>query len=243
MRSNFETGQAKNLSNYHEIVSAAEGHGSVFNPTKPSLKIEALKKKESDCLAAIDDVKTAFAVLSNAIEARESAFLPMSKTSTRIVNALKASETTDHVVENAMTFVRKIQGRRAATKKAAKSNDPTVVIKEISSSQMSFDNRLDNLKKLVKYLESIGSYAPNEADLQVQGLKLFSAELDSKNASVVKANTDLSNARIKRNDLMYKPGSGLVDTALDVKAYIKSVFGATSPQFKQISKLDFTRLN
>lgn len=34
--------------------------------------------------------------------------------------------------------------------------------------------------------------------------------------------------------------TGLVQTALDVKKYIKSVFGATSPQFKQVSGPEFT---
>ena len=32
----------------------------------------------------------------------------------------------------------------------------------------------------------------------------------------------------------------MVDIALDSKAYIKSAFGGTSPQYKQVSKLKFT---
>ncbi|MDR2083871.1 MAG: hypothetical protein LBP67_02610 [Bacteroidales bacterium] len=44
------------------------------------------------------------------------------------------------------------------------------------------------------------------------------------------------------DNLMYKKEkSGMVDTALEVKKYVKSVFGATSPQFKQVSKLEFSR--
>ena len=42
------------------------------------------------------------------------------------------------------------------------------------------------------------------------------------------------------NDLMYKANTRMVDIALDSKAYIKSAFGATSPQYKQVSKLKFT---
>jgi hypothetical protein len=38
---------------------------------------------------------------------------------------------------------------------------------------------------------------------------------------------------------LYNPLSGLVKTALDVKKYVKSVFGASSPQDKQISGLKF----
>jgi hypothetical protein len=35
--------------------------------------------------------------------------------------------------------------------------------------------------------------------------------------------------------------NNLVDTAFDVKKYIKSVYGATSPQYKQISSIPFSR--
>ena len=31
----------------------------------------------------------------------------------------------------------------------------------------------------------------------------------------------------------------MVDIALDTKTYIKSLYGATSPQYKQVSKLEF----
>ena len=44
----------------------------------------------------------------------------------------------------------------------------------------------------------------------------------------------LSNARISRNDILYKANTGLVDIALDTKTYIKSLYGATSPQYKQV---------
>ena len=64
-------------------------------------------------------------------------------------------------------------------------------------------------------------------------------ELKAKNLSVITAEVSLSNARIARNDIMYKENSGLVFIAVDVKTYIKSVFGATSPQFKQTSNLKF----
>ena len=35
---------------------------------------------------------------------------------------------------------------------------------------------------------------------------------------------------------LYLAGTGLYDAVKDVKAYVKSVFGATSPEYKQISK-------
>lgn len=60
------------------------------------------------------------------------------------------------------------------------------------------------------------------------------------NAQVINTNTQLSNIRIARNEILYKLDTGLTDTALAVKNYIKAVFGATSPQYKQVSSLKFT---
>lgn len=57
--------------------------------------------------------------------------------------------------------------------------------KEISSSQMSYDNRLDNLEKLIKLLASVTLYAPNEEALQVATLTSLYTDLQPKNTDVV----------------------------------------------------------
>ncbi len=67
-------------------------------------------------------------------------------------------------------------------------------------------------------------------------------DLKAKNAAVVEATIPVSNARVSRNEILYKENTGLCDVAMDVKTYIKSVFGATSPQYKQISKLEFKKV-
>jgi hypothetical protein len=140
-------------------------------------------------------------------------------------------------------LVRKIQGTRATAKKTEEEKKALAAegkgTKEISSSQMSYDNRLDNFDKLIKLLTSVTLYAPNESDLKVTALATLYTDLKAKNSAVVTATTPLSNARISRNDLLYKSNTGMIDIALDTKTYIKSLFGATSPQYKQVSKLEF----
>ena len=171
------------------------------------------------------------------------AFEPLSKLSTRILNALKATDTSTQVDESAETIIRKIQGKRATAKKTEEEKQALATegksTKEISTSQMSYDSRLDSFDKLIKLLTSVPLYAPNEAELKVTALTTLYTDLKAKNAAVVNTNTALSNARIARNDIMYKANTGLVDIALDTKTYIKSIYGATSPQYKQISKLEF----
>ena len=66
-------------------------------------------------------------------------------------------------------------------------------------------------------------------------------DLKAKNQAVVDATTPLSNARIARNGILYKETTGLVDVALYVKSYVKSLFGAKRLQLRQISGLEFKR--
>ena len=91
-------------------------------------------------------------------------------------------------------------------------------------------------------LNSIPEYNPNEEELKISTLTALYEDLKAKNTAVVETTTPLSNARIARNDIMYKPLLGLVDISFDTKVYIKSLFGASSPQYKQVSKLEFKSL-
>ena len=106
---------------------------------------------------------------------------------------------------------------------------------------MSFDNRIENFDRLIMLLSSIPLYNPNEEELKVETLKALHNQLKEKNSEVILPIVQLSNSRMTRNKILYSENTGLVDVALDSKTYIKSIFGATSPQYKQISKLRFIR--
>ena len=243
MTSTNETGHAKNVSNLDDLISIITAYGATYNPTKTAIKLTALQTLSTNAKAAVNAVNAALPAYSNAVAAREVAFTPLNKLSTRVLNAIKATDTTEQVDDNARTLIRKIQGKRATPKKTEEEKAAAQAegkeVKEISASQLSYDNRLDNFDKLIKLLSSITLYVPNEAELKVTALTTLYNDLKAKNAAVLAATTQLSIARISRNDVLYKANTGLVDIALDVKTYIKSLYGATSPQYKQISGISF----
>ena len=243
MASSNESGNAKNVANFDLLISAAVGYGSTYNPSKTSIQVMELKKLSALAQKALKDTNAVLPTYSNAVAAREVAIAPLSKLSTRLLNALKASDTTERVIDNAKTLVRKLQGKRATPKKTEEQKTALAAegkgSKEASSSQMGYDNRLDNFDKLIQLLASIPTYTPNETDLQVVSLQAYYNDLYAKNAAVSAAATPLSNSRISRDSILYAPKTGLVDVAMDSKTYIKSVFGAGSPQYKSISNLAF----
>ena len=244
MPSTSETGHAKNVANYERLIADVTALGVTFNPSKANLKLTAMNSQLIAAKTAVSAVNSAEPAYKNAVSARDAAFKPLDKLITRVSNALKASDATEQVIADATTLVRKLQGRRAtpkmteAEKMAAEAEGKKVV--EVSVSQRSYDNRLDNLDRLIKLLTSVPAYAPNEADLKVTALTTLYNDLKGKTSAVTVAEIPLSNSRINRNDLLYKPSSGVVDTSVDVKTYVKSVYGASSPQYKAISGLKFT---
>jgi hypothetical protein len=246
MASTSETGHSKNVATFDELVSYVGSYGTVYNPSKTTIKLTALQTLSASSKNAISAVNVAQSAYSNAVAARETAFAPLSKFITRVNSALQATDTTEQVDASVKSLVRKIQGIRATAKKTdeEKAADKAAgkETKEISSSRMSYDSRLDNFDKLIKLLSGIPLYVPNEADLKVTALIALYNDLKAKNKAVVNATTALSNARIARNDILYKANTGLVDVTLDIKTYIKSLYGATSPQYKQVSKLEFKNI-
>lgn len=246
MASTTETGNAKNVANLEDLISFCTGYGATYNPSKASIKLPALTALLTASRTSLTAVNNALPAYNNATAAREIAFEPLSKLITRVTNAVGVSGATIAIVDDVKTIARKLQGRRADAKKvidpiALDPNNPTAPTpKTISVSQLSFDSRIENLEKLNQQLATITQYIPNENDLKVTALNTLLADLKAKNTSVVTATTPLSNARINRNKTLYDPITGLVTTASEVKMYVKSVFGASSPQYKQISGIKFT---
>jgi hypothetical protein len=243
MSKNPETGHAKSLAKFDELVSFVSAYGTVYNPSNPSISLAELEKLSSEARTALANLNTALPSLSNASADREVAFLPLSRLITRAYSVLRSTKTSQQVDESARTLVRKIQGKRATPKlteeKKAALKAEGIEKREISSSQMSFDSRLENLFKLIQLLKSIPQYSPNEEELSVAGLTSLYKDLFVKNAEVIAASIQVRNARIRRNEVLYKPDIGLIDTSFAVKAYVKGLFGANSQQYKQVSRLQF----
>lgn len=245
MGKNTETGHAKNVSNFGALLSYCNGYGDGFNPANSVITLNALSLMHNDSQRVVGAVNVALSAFNNAVAARETAFKPFSKLVTRVINALKASGATAVNVRQAKSIVRKLQGGRASAKLTEEEKktlaDQGKELTEISASQLSFDNRLENFDKFIDFLSTIPAYNPNEEELKVSTLSALLEDLRAKNKAVIDATAPLSNARIARNNTLYKESSGLVDAALNVKSYVKSVFGAKSPQYRQISGIVFKK--
>ena len=243
MAKTSETGHAKNVANFATLITVVKGFKAAYNPSKQTITLSALTDFKTVADDVMGDLNAKLGPYSTAIAAREVAFEPLSKLSTRIINALRATDASPAVIKSAEALVRKLQGKRATAKKteeelAALEAEGTAV-KQVSSSQMSFDNRIENFNRLIQLLVSIPEYAPNEEELKTTSLTTYCQSLKTTNDMAVDLENSVDNARIARNEVLYKPAVGLVDRAAAVKLYVKSLFGATSAQYKLVSGLKF----
>lgn len=252
MASTSETGHAKNVANFEDMVSFVTGYGVTYNPSKNAIKLPQLNTLLTSAKTSLTATNTTLIPFNNAVNAREIAFAPLSKLVTRIFASLDATDASKQIVKDAKTICRKLQGKRAEKitppppppPPADKTILPTplpIPPVNISASQMSFDSWIENFSKLITLLTNEPLYIPNETDVKLITLNTLLTSLKTTNTAVISETTPASNARISRNKILYLPVTGLYDIQLEVKKYVKSVFGARSPEFKQISGIKFTK--
>jgi hypothetical protein len=240
MASTSETGNAKNVANLQDLISFVTGYGVTYNPTKNALKLSQLSALATASQTSLADVITKNTAYNNKVNERVVAFSNLKSLSTRLINALQTTDATTEKVADAKGFNKKLQGIRA--KKVTTPPDPNAPAPTtISTSQQSYDQQIQHLAGIISVLQSETTYAPNENDLKIVTLTAKQADLTAKNNAVATAYTNISNSRISRDTTLYGTDTGLLDIATEVKKYVKSVYGATSPQFAQVKGIVFTK--
>ncbi|KQS92857.1 hypothetical protein [Chryseobacterium sp. Leaf394] len=236
MASTSETGHAKNIANFQTLIEFVKGYGAAYNPSKQSIQLPALLALKASADSEMANTLSKKNIYKNKVDERQLAFSNIGTLASRLVNALEITDASAGSIKNAKSFRQKILGKRATpTKESTDPNAPDP--KTNSVSQKSFDQIIEHLSGLKSVLETEPSYAPNETELHVATITAKIQDLRDKTTAVNTALAELSTSRISRNKILYTEENSIYETATAVKKYIKSVFGATSPEFKQVSGL------
>ncbi|SDG36627.1 hypothetical protein [Epilithonimonas hungarica] len=237
MSTNYETGHAKNLAHFQTLITFCEGYGAAYNPVKDTLSIAAMQAMLTEATDRFNEVKNKKTAFDNATNARRTVFADLRPLATRVVNAFAVSGADPLAVEDARGINRKLQG--SSLKKETPETPETT--NPISTSQQSYDKQIDHFLNLIEVLEQAPAYKPNEVELQPKNLRTLLQSLNDANTAHIQAYTPYSNALIARDKVLYEDADNICSVVKESKAYIKSVFGATSPQYKQVSGLEFTK--
>lgn len=236
-----EVGHAKNVANFADLISYCTAYGTTYNPSKAALQLTALNTLLTSAQTELANVTTAKNTFNTVTGDRQLTFEPLKPLATKVFNYLSVTDAISEIIADAKTINNKLQGKRTGT---TAENPPTEGENQnntVSVSRQSYDMLTENFAAFVDLVSSVPSYTPNETELTTASLTAYLGELQTANTNVINAEVAYSNARISRNSVLYSENTGLVDIASDVKKYVKAIFGATSPQYKQISGIKFTK--
>lgn len=236
-----ETGHAKNVANFQELISFIKGYGDRYNPSKEKLKVPQLEALYTEAKNKMAEVLAKNTAYNTTVNDRVAAFSNIKSLSTRLVNALQTTDATDETIEDAKGFNRKIQGQKSTPSPATIADPNAPEPNTISSSQRSYVQQIEHLSGLISVLQSEPSYMPNETELKIDTLLATQNELTTKNTEIANSYTNISNARISRDATLYTKEDSIFEVAADAKKYIKSAFGATSTEFAQVKGIEFKK--
>ncbi|MBI4979563.1 MAG: hypothetical protein HZC28_18945 [Spirochaetes bacterium] len=221
-----ESGHAKNHEAFEGAMVIVGDMGARYQPGSETITPAALTAKRDgmrDALTAVRDAKISFAA---AVDAVEAAFDGMGAYATRFLNAY-GYMTGDRAKQGMKTLADKVRGKGA--KKSA----------TVSQSQMSRANRIESFRAMAATAKANTKFKPNESDLKPDAVTAYLDSLVPLNAAATRALDARSTALDERNEIMYTGDTSAYRMFRDVKAYVKSVEGASSPLFKRLAKLEF----
>lgn len=238
MASNSETGHAVNISNFKLIIDRCTSFGVPYNPSNADLGLASMTTLWTTGNNAHIVYTTGLQNAKNPINEREILFKPVNKLVTKALNYFNSTKATKLIKKDAKGLGDRIRG--AVVKKATLA-DGRPNPDSVSVSHQSYVQRGDSFKQFAVLMASDVNYAPNENELKVLALGTLAADMKTVNDNIGNIIAPVDMARITRNNALYNVETGMVDVAMQCKAYVKGVFGVRSPESQTISGIKFSR--
>jgi len=247
----YESTHSKNLDSFELLLSFVKELGVTYNPAKANLKLAALLLQFSGSSTIMNTFISKHNLYTVAVDNRQTAFQGIPKLSTRILNTVGSSDIDKKRFDDVKSINRSLQGVKAATASKVLAENATIdadtsttpiSAEEIknSSSQKSYNMILVNFRRIVDFVNNETGYIPNEIDLKVVTLNGIISKMQTTNTALINAFTSLNTSRTNRNKSLYGE-TGICAIADEIKKYVKSVYGASSPEAKKICAVKFRK--
>lgn len=246
MKTTSKIGHNENVSNANVLLSRVSTFGKTYNPSNSLLLMSNFSDLTRRGLEANAAVDVADIAKQNARSARSIEYDDVDSLADRSLNALKVSGASEPTIEQAKSMVREIHGKRATKLLTTAEHDAAKLagndVKQVTKHNSDVETKAINMGKYGQFLISIPEYIPNEVDITGNALTAKATNMKAKNEALMSAETNAKSAMTNRDKILYADNTGLVDVATNIKTYVKSVFGSTSAEYKQISDLKFKKI-
>jgi hypothetical protein len=236
MASHIESGMSTYVAYFRQLIDVVEsfgGGGGDYRPSNEKLTVPELTVILENAYHTIEEVDRLLPEYLTAESNRHDVFANLPALATRVGAIAKVSNIPTLVLTYIEEVIRKIHGVRHHRIK------PDDESHHISVSQVSYNEQVEHLNQLIDLVESQPNYSPVEGDLTTHALHHYALDLAGRNNNILLIEPRLAAARQARNGVLYGPKTGMIDTALAVKEYVKAVFGANSPQYKEVNHIHF----
>jgi len=208
------------------------------------LKSSALVSAQTEARATQNNVGNSLADFRTVALERAVMIDAFDSLATRMVAQLEARGASKETINDARSYERKVQGRRAKAK--AKDNPETPDIdeseKSISASQQSSAAKISTMYELLDFCEAQSEYADvTQEGLNAADVRDYIDTTQAKHDSSIVAAAKLSNDRISRNRTFYNNDGSICNLAARYKALVKGAYGAKSPEYKAVNAIPFKK--
>jgi hypothetical protein len=243
MGSQTESGINTYTAHFRLLINICKGFGDSYSPRNSALETAALETQLTAVQTYINLVDTLIPVWLTAVGVRQNTFAPIAPLTTRVQATAIVLDLPATIITRIRETVRKIRGVRShrLTDKDTTGADGEQV-KHVSVSQTSFNEKIEHFNQLIDLVASQPAYNPAETDLSVASMIMLLNSMRESNNAVMAATVPLTAARQERDILLFAPGTGMTDTALLVKEYVKAIFGASSPQYREVHHIKFRNM-
>jgi hypothetical protein len=148
-------------------------------------------------------------------------------------------------VEDARSYVRKLQGRKLA-KPIEKDADGNPILDEsekgISAAQTSAAAKISTMYELIDFLEAQPKYAEvTKSGFTAAELRAFVDATQAKHDASLNSVAKLSNDRRERNKFFYLDDDNICELTRQFKALVGGEYGFKSPEYKAVNAIPFRK--
>ncbi|HVE55663.1 MAG TPA: hypothetical protein VNB22_02480 [Pyrinomonadaceae bacterium] len=239
----METGHAKNVANFEQVIIILTALGTVYNPSQALILLSALQTKLTEAKAALDAVDAAEADKTIKVDEIQDEIEGLDK---YVVNIKRTAE----VELNDPAFTADLQSVvnkfASGSRKTGLPDDPsTPDINEsrtkISTSQRSRDNQIAHLADILALLRTKSGYKPNDPEYTIAAIEAKLATLTAKNNAAKASEAALGNALDARDAVLYDPETGVLKLVKLIKTQLAVKPGKSSAAYQQINALEFRK--
>jgi hypothetical protein len=235
----MKSGNVNKVAALDQVLGICNAHGASYTPSKASLQPTALRsllELAQEKQKAVIVARNAYAM---AVSARAENFEGMPKLATQIARMVRSSPASTRELEQVRTIQRRYHGpskKKPSTTTVEGSETDATKTRRLS--RMDFNSQLDTFRALIDIVRIIPGYAPVEPEFSIASLEIKLQAVVASCQSVADAAIALSNARIARDKVLYGD-HGVIESIMDVKAYIRAKFGSNSPESRQPDAIHF----